>query len=150
MPRRRTGRGEDGDLLTCYPILRMLTDGYGACIFIGPPPPTGPPRAKKPVKGLPGGGSRGVWCTMSYMVKATHSTTLTLDAQGRVLLPRPLRKALGLEPGSRLLALVEDGRLVLIPWERAEEELWAELADLKESLAEELLRERRLEAERDG
>ena len=84
------------------------------------------------------------------MVKATHSTTLTLDAQGRVLLPRPLRKALGLEPGSRLLALVEDGRLVLIPWERAEEELWAELADLKESLGEELLRERRLEAERDG
>jgi bifunctional DNA-binding transcriptional regulator/antitoxin component of YhaV-PrlF toxin-antitoxin module len=44
---------------------------------------------------------------MSYMVKTTHSTTLTLDAQGRVLLPRPLRKALGLEPGTRLLALVE-------------------------------------------
>jgi AbrB family looped-hinge helix DNA binding protein len=87
---------------------------------------------------------------MSYTVKTPHSTTLTLDAQGRVLLPRPLRKALGLEPGSRLLALVEDGRLVLIPWERAEEELWAELADLKVSLAEELLRERRLEAERDG
>jgi AbrB family looped-hinge helix DNA binding protein len=87
---------------------------------------------------------------MSYTVKTTHSTTLTLDAQGRVLLPRPLRKALGLEPGTRLLALVEDGRLVLIPWERAEEELWAELADLKESLAEELLGERRLEAERDG
>jgi AbrB family looped-hinge helix DNA binding protein len=107
-------------------------------------------RTKKPVKGLPGKGSRGVWCTMSYTVKTTHSTTLTLDAQGRVLLPRPLRKALGLEPGTRLLALVEDGRLVLIPWERAEEELWAELADLKESLAEELLRERQLEAERDG
>ncbi|MGC8968019.1 MAG: AbrB/MazE/SpoVT family DNA-binding domain-containing protein [Thermus sp.] len=84
------------------------------------------------------------------MVKARHSTTLTLDAQGRVLLPRPLRQALGLGPGTRLLALVEDGRLLLIPWERAEEELWAELSDLQESLAEELLKERRLEAERDG
>lgn len=84
------------------------------------------------------------------MVKATHSTTLTRDAQGRVLLPRPLRQALGLGPGARLLAPVEEGHLVLIPWERAEEELWAELADLQESLAEELLRERRLEAERDG
>ncbi len=84
------------------------------------------------------------------MVKATHSTTLTLDAQGRVHLPRSLRQALGLGPGARLVALVEEGRLVLIPWERAEEELWAELADLRESLAEELLRERRLEAERDG
>ena len=46
-----------GRTATFYPILRMLTDGYGACIFIGPPPPTGPPRTKKPVKGLPGGGS---------------------------------------------------------------------------------------------
>jgi len=84
------------------------------------------------------------------VVKQAYSTTLTLDAQGRVLLPRPLRQALSLGPGTRLLALAEDGRLVLIPWERAEEGLWAELADLKESLAEELLRDRRLEAERDG
>lgn len=84
------------------------------------------------------------------MVKKAHSTTLTLDAQGRVLLPRPLRQALGLRPGARLVALVEDGRLVLTPWERLEEELWAELADVRESLTEELLRERRLEAEKDA
>ena len=44
----------------------------------------------------------------------------------------------------------KDGRLVLTPWERLEEELWAELADIQENLAEELLRERRLEAERDA
>ena len=86
------------------------------------------------------------WCILILMVKKAHSTTLTLDAQGRVLLPRPLRQALGLGPGARLVALVEDGRLVLTPWERLEEELWAELADVQESLAEELLRERRLEA----
>ncbi len=53
-------------------------------------------------------------------------------------------------PGSRLVALVEGERLVLEPWERVEGVLWEELADLKENLAEELLRERRLEAERDG
>ncbi len=87
---------------------------------------------------------------MAYMGKKAEFTTLTLDAQGRVLLPRPLRQALGLGPGARLAALVEDGRLVLTPWERLEEELWAELADIQESLAEELLRERRLEAERDA
>ncbi|MCH1927136.1 AbrB/MazE/SpoVT family DNA-binding domain-containing protein [Shewanella sp. C31] len=87
---------------------------------------------------------------MTYMVKKADFTTLTLDAQGRVLLPRPLRQALGLGPGARLVALVEDGRLVLTPWERLEEELWAELADVQESLAEELLRDRRLEAERDA
>jgi AbrB family looped-hinge helix DNA binding protein len=75
---------------------------------------------------------------------------LTVDAQGRVLLPRPLRQALGLGPGARLVVLVEEGRLVLTPWERVEEELWAELADIRESLAEELLRERRLEAREDA
>jgi hypothetical protein len=35
----------------------MLTDGYGACIFIDPPPPYRPSPDEKPVKGLPGGGS---------------------------------------------------------------------------------------------
>jgi len=84
------------------------------------------------------------------VVKRDYSTTLTVDAQGRVLLPSPLRRALGLGPGSRLVALVEEGRLVLEPWERVEEELWRELADLEGSLSEELIRERRLEAERDG
>lgn len=83
-------------------------------------------------------------------MKRDYSTTLTVDAQGRVLLPSPLRRALGLGPGSRLVALVEEGRLVLEPWERVEEELWRELADLEGSLSEELIRERRLEAERDG
>ena len=88
--------------------------------------------------------------TSDGKVLKAGTTTLTLDAQGRVLLPRPLRQALGLGPGARLVALVEDGRLVLTPWERLEEELWAELADVQESLAEELLRERRLEAEKDA
>uniref|UniRef100_A0A7C5VIV5 AbrB/MazE/SpoVT family DNA-binding domain-containing protein n=1 Tax=Thermus caliditerrae TaxID=1330700 RepID=A0A7C5VIV5_9DEIN len=87
---------------------------------------------------------------MVGVVKRDYSTTLTVDAQGRVLLPSPLRRALGLGPGSRLVALVEEGRLVLEPWERVEEELWRELADLEGSLSEELIRERRLEAERDG
>ncbi|MEZ0321388.1 MAG: AbrB/MazE/SpoVT family DNA-binding domain-containing protein [Thermus sp.] len=84
------------------------------------------------------------------MVKKAYPTTLVVDAQGRVLLPSPLRRALGLGPGSRLVALVEEGRLVLEPWERVEEELWRELADIEGSLADELIQGRRLEAERDG
>lgn len=91
-----------------------------------------------------------VWCILAYVVKRAYPTTLTVDAQGRVLLPRPLRQALGLGPGARLVVLVEEGRLVLTPWERVEEELWAELTDIRESLAEELLRERRLEAREDA
>ena len=91
------------------------------------------------------------WCTIILLVvRKTYPTALTVDAQRRVLLPCALRRALGVGPGSRLVALVEGERLVLEPWERVEGVLWEELADLKESLAEELLRERRLEAERDG
>lgn len=91
------------------------------------------------------------WCTIILLVvRKTYPTALTVDAQRRVLLPCALRRALGVGPGSRLVALVEGERLVLEPWERVEGVLWEELADLKENLAEELLRERRLEAERDG
>jgi bifunctional DNA-binding transcriptional regulator/antitoxin component of YhaV-PrlF toxin-antitoxin module len=58
-----------------------------------------------------------------FMVNQSDSTTLTLDPQGRVLLSRALRQHLGLKPGDRLVALVEEGRLVLLPWERVEAEL---------------------------
>ena len=85
-----------------------------------------------------------------FMVNQSDSTTLTLDPQGRVLLPKALRQRLGLKPGDRLVALVEEGRLVLLPWERVEAELWDEVAGLEGSLAEELLAERRQEATRDA
>jgi len=38
-----------------------------------------------------------------------------MDEQGRVLIPRELREALGLRPGEPLDAEVEEGRLVLRP-----------------------------------
>lgn len=38
---------------------------------------------------------------------------LTIDAAGRLVIPKPLRKWLKLGPGARLHAYAEDGRLVL-------------------------------------
>jgi AbrB family looped-hinge helix DNA binding protein len=40
---------------------------------------------------------------------------LTIDAAGRLVIPKPLRKRLNLGPGARLHAYEEDGRLVLAP-----------------------------------
>ena len=84
------------------------------------------------------------------MVKKAEFATLTLDYQGRLLLPKHIRQSLGVKPGSRLVALVEGGRLILEPWEKVEAELWAEVADIEESLTEELLVERRREAVKDA
>jgi AbrB family looped-hinge helix DNA binding protein len=84
------------------------------------------------------------------MVKEAKFATLTLDYQGRLLLPKHIRQSLGVKPGSRLVALVDGGRLILEPWEKVEAELWAEVADIEESLTEELLEERRREAVKDA
>ena len=40
---------------------------------------------------------------------------LTIDAAGRLVIPKLLRKRLNLGPGARLHAYEEDGRLVLAP-----------------------------------
>lgn len=71
--------------------------------------------------------------------------------QGRVVIPAPLRRALGLEPGERLIASVEDGRLIL---ERRHEILARVKARFSRippevGLAEELIAERRAEAQKD-
>ncbi|WP_243093842.1 AbrB/MazE/SpoVT family DNA-binding domain-containing protein [Thermus thalpophilus] len=84
------------------------------------------------------------------MVKENEPAILKLDHQGRLVLPKALRKALGVVPGTRMVAWVEGGRLVLVPWERLEAEIWTELEDVAGDLAAELIRERRLEALKDG
>lgn len=40
---------------------------------------------------------------------------VAIDAAGRLVIPKPLRKRLNLVPGSRLHLFEEDGRLVLAP-----------------------------------
>ncbi|MFN8010843.1 MAG: AbrB/MazE/SpoVT family DNA-binding domain-containing protein [Holophagaceae bacterium] len=47
------------------------------------------------------------------------NTSLTLDPAGRVVLPAAVRKALGLNPGSRLLLSVEGQVVTLTPMREA-------------------------------
>lgn len=87
---------------------------------------------------------------MEKTLKSPEIYPLPLDAQGRLLIPKRLRRALGLQPGDVVVAWVEDGRLVLKPRRDLEQELWAMFEDVEADLAETLIAERREEAAREN
>lgn len=71
---------------------------------------------------------------------------LKLGRQGRLVVPAALRRELGLEAGAELVARVESGRLVLEPRSAVVDRLRERFAQLPGSLADELIRERRLDS----
>jgi AbrB family looped-hinge helix DNA binding protein len=78
---------------------------------------------------------------------------LKVDSAGRVLIPAEMRASLGLQPGSTVLAWLEQGELRLVTPQvamRQAQELADRLLPGKKSLADELIADRREEARRDG
>ena len=76
---------------------------------------------------------------------------IPFGAQGRVVVPAPIRKALGLRPGDMLVARVEDDRLVIEKPESVERRIRDRFRKSRgRSLAEDLLAERRAEARSEG
>lgn len=80
-------------------------------------------------------------------------TTVQVSNGGRLVLPSKMRKVLGLEEGSRMVAVLDEvARCIrLVPVDEALDELKAEAAELLRgapSLAAELIAERRAEAAR--
>lgn len=78
------------------------------------------------------------------------STTVNISAQGRVSIPAPIRRELGLEPGTPLVTYVEDGRVVLETREHLVRRIQATAtADRPagESVVDEFIAARRLEAQ---
>jgi len=73
-----------------------------------------------------------------------------LGKQGRLVVPAPLRQELGLEMGDELVARVEEGRLIFEPRAAVVKRLRERFKDVKGSLADELLAERREEAAREA
>lgn len=85
------------------------------------------------------------------MVIMKYHGTVRVGEQGRLVIPVELRKSLGIRPGERLVARVEDGRLVL---ERREAILarvrsWFAGIPRDVSLVDQLIAERREEARRE-
>jgi AbrB family looped-hinge helix DNA binding protein len=80
------------------------------------------------------------------------SARVTVNKQGRVVLPAPLRNALHIKPGEELIARVKDEALVLEKFETVEKRLlsWFSGIPADVSLVDELLAERREEARRDN
>jgi AbrB family looped-hinge helix DNA binding protein len=80
-----------------------------------------------------------------------QQTEVRLGQQGRVVIPAPLRRALGLKPGQILVARIENGCLTLEKPEHLLERIKARYAKIPQdvNLADELIRERRSEAKKE-
>lgn len=78
-------------------------------------------------------------------------TEVRVGPQGRIVIPAAIKTVLGLVPGDTLTARVEDGRLVLEKRENVLKRLRARYAAIPPgvSLVEDLLAERRAEAQRE-
>ena len=86
------------------------------------------------------------------MGEPSASVEVSLGRQGRLVIPAPLRRSLGLEEGDRLVARQEADRLVLEKPEQIKQRLKARFAQvpLERRLLEELIAERREESRQEG
>jgi AbrB family looped-hinge helix DNA binding protein len=77
---------------------------------------------------------------------------IRVGKQGRVVIPATLREEIGLQPGDKLSAQVEEGRLVLEPRAEALTRVQRRFrhASGDRKLVDELIAERRAEAARGG
>ncbi len=66
--------------------------------------------------------------------------------KGRVVIPAPIRRRLGIEQGTRLAVLVDEGAVVLVPREAIERRLHAIFKGVPSSMVQELREERMKEA----
>ncbi len=73
------------------------------------------------------------------MAEILDQKEIQMGAQGRLVVPARLRKALGMNPGDALVARVEDGRLIIEKAEAVKRRVRARFDKLKgRSLAAEL------------
>ena len=86
------------------------------------------------------------------MGEPSASVEVSLGRQGRLVIPAPLRRSLGLEEGDRLVARHEADRLVLEKPEQIKQRLKARFAQVpsERRLVEELIVERREESRQEG
>ncbi len=83
---------------------------------------------------------------------ASNENEVQIGAQGRVVIPAALRKALKLKPGDRLILHREGDRIVLERRESIERRLWEMFEHIPRevSLVDELIAERRGAAQRES
>ena len=78
---------------------------------------------------------------------------LTMSADGHLIIPASMRRDMGLETGGHLVGKVEDGRLVLEPYQavvQRVQDYFSRYADPTRSIVDELIADRRAEAAREN
>lgn len=108
---------------------------------------------------MPGVSDCGIVCHVESIYD-TNTTVMAFSrlhadvqfgAQGRVVVPAPIRRVLGFQPGDTLVARVDDDRLVIEKPESVERRIRARFRKSGDrSLAEDLIAERREEARRES
>lgn len=86
------------------------------------------------------------------MASNNPGNEVQVGAQGRLVIPAHLRKALNIQPGDRLVARKVGDSLVLERRETIERRLWEMFSHIPKevSLVDELIAERRAEAKREN
>jgi len=85
----------------------------------------------------------------SLSVHKVISERVLVGRQGRVVIPAKMRRALRVAEGDELVASVQNGQLIMRPYEDVDEVLWSMFRHVRGDLANELIKERRREASRE-
>jgi AbrB family looped-hinge helix DNA binding protein len=80
----------------------------------------------------------------------SDTNVLSVGPKGRVVIPVEIRRQLGLEEGSQLVALVEGEGVLLLPRDAVKQRLRGMFAGVRTSMADELIRDRRAAAAKDS
>jgi AbrB family looped-hinge helix DNA binding protein len=87
------------------------------------------------------------------MVAPHHVIHARVDGHGRIVIPAELRERLGIEPGHRVALSLDDGVITIVTADEAARRLRETVAKYvvsDRSLVDELIAERRAEAEREA
>jgi AbrB family looped-hinge helix DNA binding protein len=74
------------------------------------------------------------------------TNVLSVGPKGRVVIPVEIRRRLGIEEGSELVAVLDQDGVLLLPREAVKRRLRSMLAGVNVSMADELIRDRRAAA----
>ena len=80
----------------------------------------------------------------------SDTSVVAVGPKGRVVIPAGIRRELGIEKGSELVALVEGEAVVLVPRSAIKSRLRSMFAEVGPSLRDELIADRRAEATREA
>ena len=85
------------------------------------------------------------------MMNESTRAEVYVGRQGRIVIPAHMRRELNIQPGERLIARIEDGRLVLEKREQIIARIQKEFDKIppEVSLVDELIAERRAEAKKE-